>query len=242
MRSHWPAVLLIVLLVAGWGLREWQLGDRLAGAQAAVVHLQDRAAELQEDWETCRKARKASEAEVTGLRPQLQELRGQVSNLQAQRDHLRNQARERQSQVEELQDALTVARKERENALQQALEAEALPAQLRRERNQLLAQVDDLEQRLDTMASREAVGPAPLLWGGLSSDQQVFTLQDESADMATGPFPQPILLCQHHQTVAEGWIHRREETWLIGHAVRWHIDPSTLVNGEKLFIVQRNDE
>ena len=46
-----------------------------------------------------------------------------------------------------------------------------------------------------------------------------------------------MLETQRDQILLEGWIHRREESYLISHVGKWHTSPSALVKGQKVFIL-----
>jgi hypothetical protein len=54
-----------------------------------------------------------------------------------------------------------------------------------------------------------------------------------------GPLPVAVYLCRKDRIILEGWLHRLEGGKAIGHVARWHDPASTLVNGEKVFILPR---
>ena len=95
-----------------------------------------------------------------------------------------------------------------------------------------------LEQQLDAQAAELAWTPKQMEVDGLSSDGAVFALAGQLEEHSS--LPVPIYLCGIKGIFLEGWVHRREDNLYIGHTERWRVDASTLVKGQKVFILPRN--
>lgn len=241
MRSTVMLGILVGLVLSGWGLREWsQAGARSAWAMERAV-LEGEVAEWEallagsrEEVSLLKEREAAQAAEVA-------EMADRIGNLEAQRDHLRGRMETALAEAKEAAVLLEQAERDRQAALEAVLEAEALPARLRVEVEEYRARVGELEGELDRRMAEAAAGPRALEWGGVSGDGRVFVV--EAGDWgASVVFPRPVYLVQGQRPVAAGWIHRREGAVWIGHAGRWMIDPSTLVKGENVFIVWRDEK
>lgn len=233
--------ILVGLVLAGWGMREWvQAGERSTWASERAVlvgELEELEATLAGSREevSLGKEREAAQAE------ELAEMTDRIGNLEAQRDHLRSRVESALAEVKGMESLLAAAERDRQAALEEALEAEALPGRLRVELEEYRARVAELEGALDRRMAEQAAGPRVLEWAGVSGDGRVFAV--EAGERGEGlRFPRSVYLVQGQRAVATGWIHRREGAVWIGHAGRWMIDPSTLVKGENVFIVWGDDK
>lgn len=164
-----------------------------------------------------------------------QSLSDRIRNLEAQRDHLKAAAEQRAEATREAREAHRATEAELEAARQQLLEQSRLPARLEATLGQTRERVRRLENQLDRQRERQAQAPETLQLTGFSSDRTVFSLRGPPPE--SEPLPRAVYLCQGNRILLEGWLHRYEEDAYIGHVGRWREPASTLVKGEKVFIL-----
>ncbi|NDV63329.1 hypothetical protein G0Q06_12760 [Puniceicoccales bacterium CK1056] len=234
-----------ILSISGAGIllgllvwREWaHAGNRKAwGAESQRLQasLSDTVSGLEEKREALTTTRRTLEE----LQINHDSLRDRVTNLEAQRNHLRAETN-RQSERARLADlAVKEIKTELESARQQILELTALPRELQAKLDQAEARLKEMESSLDRQAGLQSLYPASLDVEGVATDGSVFAL--------TGPLPEanalplPVYVCQRDSIRLEGWINRLENGVAIGHVEQWHSSASTLVKGEKVFILPRH--
>lgn len=237
----------MLLALAGIGLagllgwREW--AHRRAGAEWAVeesrlrASLRETEADLADSGERIREAAER----MSGAEIRIQSLVDRVGNLEAQRDHLRAENERQGERARKAEAAAAGMQSNLEEARHQLLEARERPAVLESQLEAAHARIDELEQRLDARSEENQSLPRPLELAGLSGDGTVFALAGDPGPI--GELPLPVHLCRAGGIVLDGWMHREEEGRWIGHVDRWHTVASTLVKGEKVFIVPgRRDE
>ena len=238
-KSLLPALLagcvLLTLTALAW--REWQHRGRFS-RQAAVV------AELREGMALLETARTEADSRVETLqaavgeqRIAIQSLEDRCGNLQAQRDHLRNESDRMADQAREAALMVDALKRELEASRVALLEAQTQPRELAGQLQASEARNTALEARLDQQVAQGRHIPDSLEVTGLSTDGTVFSLSGELPEGTE--LPAAIHLCGTDGIYLDGWLHRREETLLIGHVKRWQSGTSKLVKGQKVFILPR---
>jgi hypothetical protein len=227
----------VVILIGLLAWREWTHAGNRSAWEAESIGLQEnlsaQSLELKEKEEQLAEAN----AVLAELEVNHESLRDRTTNLEAQRNHLRAET-DRQSERARLAEATVLEiRAELEQARQRALELSAIPRELQAQVDQAQARVDELEGALDTRTGLQSVYPAALNVEGVTTDGSVFALTGAVPDSTT--LPLPIYLCQKDSIKLEGWINRLENGVAIGHVEEWRTAASTLVKGEKVFILPR---
>ncbi len=232
-----PVLLLVALALLGW--REYLHAGRRAAWTGETALLQgrledagSRAAELEAELS-------AGKIRLDELEVERQSLADRAGNLEAQRDHLRAEMDRRMEELSSANEERAALRGQLEAARLAQLEAERLPGELQLKLENARSRIAELENRIDTLSARLAAFPSPLELQGCSADGSVFALSGQWT--GNSPLPARVLVCRASQVLLEGWIHRREESALIGHVRRWESPASTLVKGEKVFILPLKD-
>ena len=70
---------------------------------------------------------------------------------------------------------------------------------------------------------------------GVSGDATVFALG--GVDPQRSELPRAVYLCRKDGILLRGWLNHWAEGSVIGHVEEWHRPASTLVKGEKVFIL-----
>jgi hypothetical protein len=229
------AGMLAFLAVLVWRERDHRLarGELAAQADAWRAELAARETELAQQRELGATLEGAlAERESAALA-----LRDRVANLEAQRDHLRAEAERHGERVRRAEQGNEDAQLALQACRRELLEQSALPRELRAQLDQARAHAARLEEQLDGQAASGAAVPTPLAVAGVSGDRTVFAVSGELG--VPGPLPVAVYLCRKDRIILEGWLHRLEGGKAIGHVARWHDPASTLVNGEKVFILPR---
>lgn len=223
----------VCIALAGW--REGLHARARAAWEAdAAAHAHKRDV-LEADLAETRAALEATDDRLAAMEIERQSLRDRSTNLSAQRDHLRAEVDRRAAQARAAEQALEQAREALQVARQDLIDQAAVPRELEGKLAMANSRIGELEAALDERATDEARYPPLLEVAGLSEDRQVFALRGDLPRNATLPFP--VYLCRQDRIVLEGWLHRVEDGTAIGHVKRWRNAASTLVNGQKVFIL-----
>ncbi|MEX0326464.1 MAG: hypothetical protein AB3N33_10290 [Puniceicoccaceae bacterium] len=228
-------MLLLALSILGW--REWDHRKETAHqegieAQLRATHLQVEADVL--EYRTLAETRKAT---IEDQRVALQSLEDRCENLQAQRDHLKAESDRLAGHVHAMRSTIGDLESQLEENRTELLAAQAQPRELAGLLQASKARNAALEARLDQHAEHSQTTPAAFEVAGLSSDKTVFSLSGDFSEDTE--LPTPVHICGTDGIYLDGWIHRREEAFLIGHVKRWQRGTSTLVKGQKVFILPR---
>lgn len=237
--QRWVVFLLsgLILLGALLGWREWMHQKARADWVRQQSALEEQAAQLNAAVESSRETNQVLDATVSEMEVTIQSLRDRLGNLEAQRDHLQAEVKRQSERVRTAESGIESARMEVETTRQALLEQSSRPRELESRLQQAQAQIEELETALDESAVALAEAPPLLTVDGLSTNQSVFSLT--GALPSTEDLPLPVTLCRRDNVVLEGWIHRRENGRAIGHVSEWREGASTLVKGEKVFILSQ---
>jgi predicted negative regulator of RcsB-dependent stress response len=238
--QRWVVFLLTGLIGLGalLGWREWAHRSAQADWLQQVSALEEQAAQLNQAVESARETNISLGDTVSEMEVTVQSLRDRLGNLEAQRDHLQAEIKRQSERVRTAESGIESARAEVETARQALLEQSARPRQLESRLQQALLRIEEMESALDAAAVSLAEAPPLLTVEGLSSNQSVFSLNGPLP--SAEDLPLPVTLCRRDNVVLEGWIHRRENGRAIGHVAEWREPASTLVKGEKVFILRNN--
>ena len=225
----------IVLCLLAW--REWaHAGDRQEWRSRADGYEQ---ALSERNLEASRKEARIVSCEVELEEARLREttLNDRIKNLEAQRSHLQATNEEQAERTRLADSKARDAQAQLESARRQVLNLSAQPRELQAKLDLAGARLEELEEALDAQAGLMAVYPATVSVEGLSKDGTAFALAGLFPD--TAPLPRPVYVCQNDSIRLEGWINRLENGLAIGHVERWRVPASTLVKGQKVFILPR---
>lgn len=240
-RSTLVSGIVLLLCLAGWGGREWALSGALRAGEAALMEAQAAREQLARDHEALQKAEAECRAARVQLEGERQNLLDRCANLEAQRDHLQTHAEALETDLKAAREALRDQETEWEQAQLRAEELAERPRILEAELARREHQLAEFQALSDAFAEAQSRAPSTWMLSGLSKDHTVFALEGGIAGKRR--FPEAVFLCRQEEILLSGWLHRQEGTRLIGHVTRWRQPPSTLVNGEKVFILRRgNDE
>jgi hypothetical protein len=225
-----------LLLLGGWRELSWRgcrQQQEIAQADLAL-RLDATDSELAAEREQRKRLESASAEQLI----RLESLQDRASNLAAQRDHLRAEVERRVEETRLARQAAAALETQLEEARLAAFEAGQLPSALQAQLDLAQKRIEDLEGQLDSSSERLAHSAPALILEGISSDQRAFALSGRLPE--TFSLPGGILLCRGDEILMEGWLHRREGATLIGHSAHWRVDASTLVKGEKVFILRED--
>jgi hypothetical protein len=230
------ALLAIVAAVLVW--REATHRSILVGRAAQEAALQQQLENVQASWQSEQEQRLGLAGTVDDQLITIQSLEDRATNLEAQRDHLRVEVERLAALGHKTETANKELMTQLEDVRHDLLQAGARPQGLENSLAAALSRIEALEQRIDEQATLLRHLPGRLEVDALSSDGLAFSLKGETA--ALPELPAPVYVCGAGGIYLEGWAHRLEGEILIGHAERWRVDTSTLVKGEKVFILPRN--
>jgi hypothetical protein len=200
------------------------LSGQLATARAALQSEGERSTDL---------TRTVEDQLVT-----IQSLQDRTGNLEAQRDHLRLETDRLASRIREAESLTGDLQVSLEGVRLDLLQAVERPRELEARLAATGARIEGLELRIDEQAAELSQFPPRLAFGGHSSDGSVFSLSGELGDESE--LPVPVYICGADGIYIEGWVHRREGQHYMGHTERWRVETSTLVKGQKVFILPRH--
>lgn len=182
-------------------------------------------------------ASKALTAQLDQLSIERQDALDRIGNLEVQRDNLRADIQRRQDE----RDSLVSARRDAEGALEsiriENLQLQDLPRQLESELLTCRENFASTEEALLELQANAALTPPLLTLAGISADRRVFAIQGSLA----ANLPAEFHVAQANGYLVQGRLLRREDELVLAAAERWHIDPSALVNGQKVFILPTFD-
>ncbi|MEX0332180.1 MAG: hypothetical protein AB3N64_12230 [Puniceicoccaceae bacterium] len=228
-------LLFLVLVISGW--REWDHRKHIDRLQDIESELRQSLLQAEADrmeWQELAQSRIVT---IEDQEIALQSLEDRGENLQAQRDHLKAESDRLANRMEAMQSSMRDLESQLEQTRIELLAAQAQPQELSGQLKASMARNAALEARLDEHAGAIRYIPSIVEIAGLSADKTVFSLSGELSEGTE--FPVPVHLCGTDGIYLDGWIHRREDALLIGHVKRWQSGTSTLVKGQKVFILPR---
>ena len=223
------------LILCGW--RELSLRGQVRTLQESLSRVLAAEEEAELALAAARKRSEDLDHALGVLKVEGQSLTDRVTNLEAQREHLRAEAARLEARALKAESGLASLQEGLEAARHALLEAQARPRNLEQRLEAVRARNLELEAQLDQISAIRTSLPSAFLWEGVSRDEAVFALS--GAWESTVDLPAAVYLCQASGILLEGWLHRQAEEHLIGHVKRWRNPPSTLVKGEKVFILPR---
>lgn len=229
------AALLVIASLLGW--REWGHHQAAMAGQLELAGIKEQLAERTQQLEQAEAGKRRRSELIAEAEIRIQTLHDRVSNLEAQRDHLRAENSREAELAKKAAATAAEMQSHLERARHELLLAQEQPRKLEYELEAAHSRIGELEDRIDRQSVLQSHLPDSMELAGLSSDRAVFSLRGPLPEGLE--FPSPVYLCRTDGILLDGWMHRLEGELVIGHVEHWRRPSSTLVKGEKVFILPR---